>query len=328
MSSQNPETEQQPEKKANPAINVPAKLSPVEKLLHSLRQYTDLFTRSVLTPSVITVLITAIVAPFAVDKINSDMENKKLQKQVIEKMLDYTAQTDFSKPEALEKITIISKMVDENKPIFGLSFSKTDDVIQNLYGEVSKVGLANLNKKRKEFEEKISQLKKQLETDTVQIASFLQNKQDLEAQLLQTNTAARETKLKKDIQDIEIKLKPLLDNKNVVNKQIAYWEQQIASLNKDIADAQQDLATLLQNKREREAELKRSLENKGELEENFKNVVNQNNQLVEQMNKMDTVNKALASQVQALQKELETLKDKEKLLLEQLNAANEAQKNE
>lgn len=281
------------------------------RFLETMRGYTDLFSKSLFTPSVITVLITAILAPFVVDKINSDMENKKLQKQVIEKMLDYTAQTDFSQPEALEKITIISKMVDENKSIFGLSFSETDNVIQNLYGEISKVGLSNLNKKRKEYESKIQEIKTQLSGDTLQILNLQLAKTELEEKVATARVPATKDQFNKELLALNAKLQPLLEKKSLLGKQIQYWEEQIASLNRDIAGAQQDLATLLQSKREREAELQRSLANKSEIEEKFKELVNQNQKLNEQITKMDTLNSALFGQIESMKKELEAYKLKE-----------------
>jgi len=96
----------------------------------------------------ITVLITALLGPFAiqhaVNKIeaqkletNLKIEDKKLQTQVIGNVLTFTDKADFNEPSQIIKAGFIAKIVNENENVFGLKFSTVekdfDRLAKNIY---------------------------------------------------------------------------------------------------------------------------------------------------------------------------------------------------
>ncbi len=284
-----------------------------ERILAHLDHFNDKFLSKFLTPSVLTVIITAIAGPFVVNLINEDLKNKELQKEVIEKMLDYTSQTDFSKPESLEKITLIAKMVDENREIFGLSFAQTDSTIQNLYGQISKVGLANLNQKRKEYEKSINELTEKLEKDTLVIKSLEEEKERILEDIEDVRRDSKKQTLQKRLSEIDIELNKLFTNKEVYLKQISFWKEQITQLDKDIKGAQENLAEVLEAKRNKELELKKILNaarhDKDTLSQSLKHAYDEIEQLREQLQHQQDLNEdsigKLNTIIDKLKKELE-----------------------
>lgn len=289
-----------------------------KELVGFLKKAGDQFSKIFLNQAVLTVILTAIAGPIVVNSINSNIKNKELQKQVIEKMLEYTSNTDFSKPESLEKISIIAKMVDENKDIFGLSFAQTDSVIQNLYGEISKVGLANLNKKRKEYESKIADINVKLASDTTNIMLLEKQKAQVSQDLASRNN---DENLKKQLANIDLQLKELYNRRDMYLNQISYWNNQLALLDKDIETARQDLTLVIEQKRVNEEKYQKILV------ENKKNSISADSLARSLRSAFDDImrlNKTLAdadSLQRYLQNDINTLKkqlaDKEALIGEQ-----------
>lgn len=272
--------------------------------LSALSNFGNRLYKTFLSPSVLTVIITAVVAPIAINWVNESIENKKLQMEVISTVLDYTSQTDFSKPESLEKITIIAKMVDENKSIFGLSFSQTDSTIQSLYGQISKVGIANLNRKQKEYQQKIDDINQKLANDTTAINMYQKEiarlRQDYESALKNQRTE-RAKELENKIAEKEVALKDLNNSRDVYLNQIRYWKEQKRLLAEDIETAKQDLTEILVKSRRKEAEYKEILEEKNvnvdSLKRKLTNALEQIRNLNKYANDLDTINSTLQERV-------------------------------
>jgi len=283
----------------------------IDTFQRGVHGFADLF----LKPSIITVIITAILGPIAITWVNDGIENKRLQKEVITTMLSYTGQTDFSKPESLEKITIIAKMVDENKNIFGLSFAQTDSTIQNLYGEISKVGIANLNKKRNEYEQKITELKTKLADDTTQLTKLYVDKQKILNDIEKNRTAKMLEKvreLENNLSNIELDLKEMENHRDFYRKQIKYWENEKTLLNSDIEQAQEDVATVLISNRKKMNEFSDLIQQKTVSEDTLRlkltQALEQIKRFQETVNNLDTINKTVRAQNDNLKHQIEALK--------------------
>lgn len=117
----------------------------------------NFYSKTFFSPAVITVIITAVLGPFVVSKVNNDIKkeqieyetaqrNRELQTKIIEKVLDYAFSTDYSKPEAIDRIGIVAQMIDENEKVFGLSFRKTINGFENIVAELDS-GIIRENKK-------------------------------------------------------------------------------------------------------------------------------------------------------------------------------------
>lgn len=281
-------------------VSVPE--STAQNQSYGMKLLTDFYNNVLsrfLSPSVITVVLTAILGPIAINWVNQDMKKKELQQQVIEKMLNYTAETDFSKPESLEKVAIIARMVGENKEIFNLSFEETDSVIQNLYGEISKVGLANLNKKRREYEDKIKSLKTSLEQDTVQLPDLRKRRERLDPRRQNQEWAA-----------VDLQIRELENKRQLTEEQIKYWQHQIELLDQDINQAQKNLAEVLEEKRVQQQELSKVIRNRSQLEENYKKALDQIRDLNTRIQGYDSLSKAFERREADLLKQIEELEDK------------------
>ncbi len=284
-----------------------------KKITSFLSRFYSGFAKTFLSPSILTVVITSIAAPLAINWVNNDLKNKELQQKVITTVLDYTSKTDFSKPESLEKITIIAKMVDENHNIFGISFAQTDSTIQNLYGQISKVGIANLNQKQKEYQTKISELELKLESDTSQLPDLRNQKREIEGKL------AREQKKRyrndntiKDLQNKLAKNDLLIgeaeNTRNTYLQQIGYWNEQKKLLEKDIKTAQTDVAKLLIENRKKQDTYKEILGKKSISEDSLRrgltNSMTQNEALRQQITDIDSLNKVLIQTKTSLENKL------------------------
>lgn len=216
------------------------------------------FSKTFLTPSILTVIITAIAGPIVVNQINNDIKNKEIQQEVIKTVLEYTSQADFSKPESIEKIAIIAKMVDENQGVFGLSFTKTDSTIQGLYGQISKVGLNNLDKKRQEYKQNIRELQAKLSQDSARLATLNTEMAKLEEQRQRYEERRQSNRLEeisRQIAEKEIEIKKVQSQMSFYRDRISDWREQLAALEEDIEEAQDDLANLLEEKMNRQEEL-------------------------------------------------------------------------
>jgi len=115
--------------------------------------------------TVITALITALLGPIAVIQVSRYMENKEIQRKVVEKVLDITDGQDFSKVQALEKIELLASIVDENEDIFGLTF---DSTLRNIRS-MKQFGYSNLNTELEKNQFKIDDLSKEIQRDTAAI---------------------------------------------------------------------------------------------------------------------------------------------------------------
>lgn len=249
----------EPEKKEEPKVEAPQ--NPDLELLpkNAAGKFFAFLSAKFLQPSIITIFITAILGPLAINWVNESFENKKLQKEVIQTVLNYTSAADFSKPESIEKIGIISRMVDENKEVFGLSFENTNRAIDMLNEISNDVGIKNLTVKLKEAEENILSLSAQLNADS-----------SLYAELVSQNARLNETlaKYKKQgnynlISEYQNKVaKNDLDitevNKNMKfhSEQLKYWLEQQNILNSDIKAASDNLSEVLKRNRNNENLLK------------------------------------------------------------------------
>ncbi len=243
---------------ATPVNAVVEKKTGFAKIWEAFNGVTSSFSKTFLSPAIITVVITAVAGPFVVNKINSDMKNKEIQQEVINTVLDYTNKADFSKPESIEKITIIARMVDENRNVFGLSFRQTDSTIQSLYGQISKVGLANLDKKKQEYVQKITDISSKLKTDSALFVQIVTDLTLFETELdkyVERKNNQKITEFTAKIAEKELQKKDVENRIKVSHEQIAYWNEQLLFLEEDMKVAQENLADLLATKRERESEM-------------------------------------------------------------------------
>lgn len=217
-------------------------------------------------PSVLTVFLTAILGPIAIKWVNDGFENKKLQKEVISTIISYTNDADFSQPESIEKIAIISQMVNENKDIFGLSFEQTNGQIRQLNEASNDVGIKNLTQKKEEYVENLKQHKAAYEADTIQLLELQKQKEDLSEELERYKRSNNKIKIDETQNKLalnRIEIEDYQKDRDFRREQIKYWKEQIAIIEKYIEDAGKDLAKVMQQSRSTQEILKKE---KGELQ--------------------------------------------------------------
>jgi len=207
--------------------------------------------------SIITVFITAVLGPVAIKWVNDSIENKNLQKEVIQTVLTYTSEADFSRPESIEKIAIISQMVNENKDIFGLTFDKTNKQIRGLNEASNDAGIKNLNKKLNDAVKNIKEHEAKLNTELDYLAELENSRENLTSKLEKyTYNKTKKKELENSISLIDIEIRD--SNKQIeFNKErIKYWQNQKEIAEKDLNDATQDLSKMLEKNRNNEEMLK------------------------------------------------------------------------
>ena len=222
-----------------------------------MKKFGDFVANKLFTPSIITVFITAVLGPVAIKWVNDSIENKNLQKEVIQTVLTYTSEADFSRPESIEKIAIISQMVNENKDIFGLTFDKTNKQIRGLNEASNDAGIKNLNKKLNDAVKNIKEHEAKLNTELDYLAELENSRENLTSKLEKyTYNKTKKKELENSISLIDIEIRD--SNKQIeFNKErIKYWQNQKEIAEKDLNDATQDLSKMLEKNRNNEEMLK------------------------------------------------------------------------
>ncbi len=215
-----------------------------------------------LKPPIITVFVTALLGPVAVQWVNDSIENKKLQEKVIQTVLNYTNEADFSKPESIEKIGIIAQMVNENQPVFELSFEETSRAISKLNDASNDVGIKNLTNKLKDVNVKIKDLSARFSGDSARLASL----QISSVELMEKKERASKTNQDKlreidnQLAKIQLDIKELENNRNFYREQLRYWTEQKITLEADIEAASNDLSEVLKTNRNKEEILQQEKE--------------------------------------------------------------------
>ena len=260
-----------------------------------LTKLVDFVSDKFLKPSIITVIITAILGPVAISWVNESIENKNLQKEVIQTVLTYTSEADFSKPESVEKIGIIAKMVDENKDVFGLTFTETNKIINMLNQASYDVGIKNLDKKLSEAKENIKEMKVKIKADSSIYANLLVEKEFINTQLEKARKRKNRTKiseLENKLARIELDIKESTNNRTFYREQIKYWTTQKELLEKDIEAATNDLSNVLNKNRQNQELLKQE-------KDKLKSA------LAEKLSEM----KIMENKISSMQNEIQILKD-------------------
>ncbi len=217
-----------------------------------LRKVGGFISDRVFRPSVITVFITAIMGPLAIQWVNDSLENKKLQKEVIETVLRYTSEADFSKPESVEKIGIISKMVDENKNVFNLTFKETNKAIDILNEASNDVGIRNLDKKLNIAKKNIKEFEAKMIADSAMFANLIKEREKIISETKRLRNINEKEKLRdaeNKLAKIELDIRELTNKRTFYREQIKYWSEQKKIFETDIKEATEDLSQVLKKNR-------------------------------------------------------------------------------
>jgi len=241
------------EKKTQIKQDVPDNLTKIEdKAKTKVEKVLSYLSDKLLTAPIITVFVTALLGPIAIQWVNDGIENKKLQEKVIQTVLNYTNEADFSKPESIEKIGIIAQMVNENKDVFELSFEETNKAIDNLNSASNDVGIKNLDRKLKEAEAGINEFQAKIIADSTMYSKLIVDKENLQKEAENNKkfgNFAKSNDIEYKIAKVDLDIKEMEKNRIFNRERIKYWSEQKIQLQKDIQDATQDLANVLSENR-------------------------------------------------------------------------------
>jgi chromosome segregation ATPase len=159
-------------------------------------------------------------------------------------VLEYTDKANFAQTESIEKIGIIAKMVDNNKGVFGLDFSKTDEAFKEFYNIRSQFGLTNLQNELNQKKQESYQLKSLYKADSVKLALAKGEKKDLDAKLVALSKDRDLTNAQKHEQE------------RVLKEEIKSQESTMASLSESIGSSKSKLAILESEKLDLELKFK------------------------------------------------------------------------
>lgn len=248
---------------------------------------------------VITVLITAIAGPISVTSVNNSIKNKEIQKDIIYKVLEYTDKTNFAQTESLEKIGIIAKMVDNNKNVFGLDFSKTDEAFKEFYNIRSQFGLTSLQSELNQKKQETNQLKSLYTADSTKLERAKGEKQDLNAQLIALKEARDLTAAQKEVQK---------EQERLLKEQIQSQEKAMSLLNESIGNSKSKLDILESERSGLELKFREAQKKLEDLtSENILNIQKIRDQNVE-IGKINNENSRLIDELAKLKIEMEATK--------------------
>ncbi|MEA2042308.1 MAG: hypothetical protein U9N85_07125 [Bacteroidota bacterium] len=269
-------------------------------LRDTLTSFGHFLSEKIFSPAVLTVFLTAILGPIAIKWVNDGFENKKLQKEVIQTIIAYTNEADFSKPESIEKIAIISQMVNENREIFGLTFDHTNEQIRRLNEAGNDVGIKNLTKKKEEYEQNIKVHQAAYEADTIQLTQFQMRKEKLTEALTGYTDSNNSDKIKETqnkLALVNIEIEDVTKDRDFRREQMKYWKSEKATIEKYIDEASKDMAKMMNQQRNTQELLKKE---KGELQKELAKALGDN--------------ELMLSQVKELQRQLQTKTDSVSML--------------
>jgi len=210
--------------------------------------------KSFLSPAVITVLITGIAGPLAVNSVNRHIETLKLQKEVMDRVMDITKDTNFKNYDEVHKIKIISEMINENVGSFGLNFTKTAQTFEEIYKttvnikgyekEIEKQGskinnLENDSEKKQKIINEIAGEKSTLEEEK---ARLMTEKENLARDQIDKRKEFTQKILEKE-QEIALKLNELQkkqQEKNQIDLQLAEYKRQNHDLKNKVDAAKKE----------------------------------------------------------------------------------------
>lgn len=147
------------------------------------KRYATRFLDATIRPSVITVLITAIAGPLAVKWTADKIENKKLQAQVIESVLEYTSKADFSDPKQVARAGMIAGLVHENQDVFGLRFENAEIAFSKLARDMERSGLVKLHEENATYQATVNDLTAKAKNDSLRAAGLREANANIQQQL-------------------------------------------------------------------------------------------------------------------------------------------------
>jgi len=183
---------------------------------------------SLVSPTIITVIVTAIAGPLVVQSILERVETKKRQAEVITQVLTIFDKADFSNDLTVGKLELISTLVDENKHVYDLEFNETlkklKEENQRIIEKIKKQLIEKNNdikKTQNEINDKIQNITAlNSEINDLKIRKAEINQNDQEARLqLQEQLKAKENELnqsKRELGDLHNSLKNEQDNKRAL----------------------------------------------------------------------------------------------------------------
>jgi hypothetical protein len=251
-----------------------------------------LIIRSLLSPSVLTVIATAIVGPLLAQIVvnqlkeaeletnrilketeletNRNIEQKKLQTDILQRVFKSTDESDFTDPSQVSRLASLVMMVNENSDTFGLKF---DSSFQNLKSfrenlEDSEINAAQLQKEETEKEKtKLEEEKKiveeekaRLQADLDEMNKKLKKAKNNKKRIALKDQIAATTRALEDAMKMEAEFKTKIEGLNAILSQktqkINQLKDDLGKRLKENEELQQEIDGFKKLTRERETSIK------------------------------------------------------------------------
>jgi len=89
--------------------------------------------KSILTPTMMGIVITSMVGPYLITRVNGKMEDRKIQSALITQILEMTKQTDFSDEEQLKRYSVYAQIVKDNPDLFNINLEDALERANSLF---------------------------------------------------------------------------------------------------------------------------------------------------------------------------------------------------
>ena len=285
-----------------------------------------------LSPPVLAVVITGIMAPMVGSCINEDIHKKEMQLDIVQSIIRATEKDDFSKIETLEKLQIVASMIKgiddlglnldstlvilDSKVVTGTSklksevdllttniesFTKQDSLNSEQIKE-QKLQLAKLEEERKNTDKtnkvKIADLDSQISVKEQSISVLEAKNKENQSRLILLENQHEEVKRK--YEDAEIAMGILLEEKKSLSKKQKEYERVIADKESNEKNFKDALT-------EANAELKKAVENIEKLQSELTVSKSDNARLTNELIEMQKSNNIKVDRISTLSTEKNNL---------------------
>lgn len=218
-------------------------------LLYPSARFAGRFLKSVIRPSTIAVLITAVVGPLSIKWTTDEIEQKKLQSHVIEEVMRYTDEANFNDASEIMRAGMIASMVNENQKVFGLSLVRAEALFEELSKTLRLDDIASLQTENQRFSGELSGLRARVGADSAKLMSLALDTARIGTRLRQdaSLTAAQRQQLEVQLRDhrstiqrIERERSDALQRIGGLHAELASNQAQLSNANARLAEVERD----------------------------------------------------------------------------------------
>ena len=298
---------------------------------------TNSWTQLVFKPQIVVAFLTAIAGPWTVVKVSEGIEHTKihsaelvkqreLQSEILTKIMEYASKENGDSTSSLQKISLLTSLVNDNKDTFGLTFPSIEDQIeskQRIERELLKKQLSTKETKLSEQKALIEAKENDLSTKRKELQEIISKQQKLEGDIkkFKVNREAN-IALNKELakqRDEKQKIITTLESETEESKtKLASLEADVRIKQNEIDSLSKRVAEIVKENNQYAERIKSLTENK---DADITKLKNELKSAASKLSKAISDNQLASTRIDELQLELSTEKETAKRLTHELNAS-------